>query len=122
MTDAPRVALLIEEGFDDDEVERITAVFRDALYEVSLVAPFANRPYRGRDHRVTLTSDTAAATARAAAYAAVIIPGGYAPDRIRMRHAMLDLVRDALTRGIPVGAVGHGAQVLISAGVIAGRP
>jgi protease I len=34
---------------------------------------------------------------------------------------MLDLVRDALTRGIPVGAIGHGAQVLISAGVIAGR-
>jgi protease I len=34
---------------------------------------------------------------------------------------MLDLVRDALARGIPVGAIGHGAQVLISAGAIAGR-
>jgi protease I len=121
MNDAERIALLLEDGFDDDEVERITAAFRDALHDVSVVAPFAQRAYLGRQHRLTLTSDAAASTVRAAAFAAIVIPGGYAPDRIRMRHAMLDLVRDALTRGIPVGAIGHGAQVLISAGVIAGR-
>jgi protease I len=121
MTDEARVALLIEDGFDDDEVERITAVFRGALHAVRLVAPFANRAYQGRQHRLTLTSDLAASSVRAATFAAIVIPGGYAPDRIRMRHAMLDVVRDALARGIPVGAIGHGAQVLISAGVIAGR-
>jgi len=121
MNDVARVALLIEDGFDDDEVERIRTAFQDALHEVRLVAPFTHRTYQGRQHRLTLASDAAAATICAATFAALIIPGGYAPDRIRMRHAMLDLVRDALTRGIPVGAIGPGAQVLISAGVIAGR-
>ena len=121
MNDVARVALLIEDGFDDDEVERIRTAFQNALHEVRLVAPFTHRTYQGRQHRLTLASDAAAATICAATFAALIIPGGYAPDRIRMRHAMLDLVRDALTRGIPVGAIGPGAQVLISAGVIAGR-
>ena len=121
MNDVPRIALLLEDGFDDDEVERVTAAFRAALHDVRLVAPFADRAYLGRQHRLTLTSHAAASTVRAASFVAIVVPGGYAPDRIRMRHAMLDLVRDALTRGIPVGAIGHGAQVLISAGVIAGR-
>ena len=52
---------------------------------------------------------------------AIVIPGGYAPDKLRMRHAMLDLVRDAIAAGMPVAAIGHGPQVLISAAVVAGR-
>jgi protease I len=54
-------------------------------------------------------------------FAAIVIPGGYAPDKLRMRHAVLDLIRDGVAQGIPVGAIGHGAQVLISAAVVAGR-
>ena len=119
MTD--RIALLIEDGFDDDELERVVAAFNEALHGVTYVGPFAGRQYRGRQHRKTVTSDMAASAARAAGFAAVVIPGGYAPDRIRMRHAMLDLVREALARGVPVGALGHGPQVLISAGAIGGR-
>jgi protease I len=38
-----------------------------------------------------------------------------------MRHGILDLVRDAMAGDIPVGAIGHGPQVLISAQVIEGR-
>jgi protease I len=38
-----------------------------------------------------------------------------------MRHAILDLIREAMAANIPVGAVGHGVQVLISANAIEGR-
>ena len=115
------VAVLVEEGFDDDELERLLGLLREANAGSTLVAPAAGRDYRGRQHRLTVTSAIAASAARGTFFAAVVIPGGYAADRIRMRHAMLDLVRDALGRGTPVGAIGHGAQVLISAGAIAGR-
>jgi protease I len=121
MTATRTVAVLIEEGFDDDELERLLALLRRGGAESTLVAPFGGRDYRGRQHRLTVTSAIAASAARGTPFAALVIPGGYAPDRIRMRHAMLDLVRDALARGTPVAAIGHGAQVLISAGAIAGR-
>ena len=52
---------------------------------------------------------------------AVIIPGGHAPDKMRMRHAMVDLARDAMEAGKPVAAICHGPQVLISANVLRGR-
>jgi protease I len=52
---------------------------------------------------------------------ALVIPGGYAPYKMRMRHAMVDLARDAMLTGKPVAAICHGPQVLISANVLRGR-
>ncbi len=58
---------------------------------------------------------------KAADFDAVVVPGGHAPDKMRMRHAMVDLVRDAFTAGKPLAAICHGPQVLISADVLRGR-
>ena len=52
---------------------------------------------------------------------ALVIPGGYAADRMRMRHAMVDLTRDMAAAGKPVAAICHGPQLLISADVLRGR-
>src|SRR5215212_5366621 len=121
MSTTARVAVLLEEGFDDDELEQIVNRLRSAGLEAVMVAPVANRRYTGRQQRTSFTSEIAAGTLAPDQLAAVIVPGGYAPDRLRMRHAVLDLVRQSVAAGIPVGAIGHGAQVLISAGTIAGR-
>jgi protease I len=51
----------------------------------------------------------------------VVIPGGYAPDKMRLRHAMVDLVRDCMAAGKPVAAICHGPSVLINANVLRGR-
>ena len=50
-----------------------------------------------------------------------MIPGGHAPDKMRMRHAMVDLARDAMEAGKPVAAICHGPQLLISANALRGR-
>jgi protease I len=121
MPTTARMAILLEEGFDDDELERILTHIRSAGLESVLVAPVARWRYTGRQQRTSFTSDTTAGALAAADLAAVIVPGGYAPDRLRMRHALLDLVRQAIAAGIPVGAIGYGAQVLISAGAVAGH-
>jgi protease I len=121
MPTTARIAILLEEGFDDDELEQIVTRVQSTGLEVVLVAPVADRRYTGRQQRTSFTSQATAATLAPAELAAVIVPGGYAPDRLRMRHAVLDLVRHSVAAGIPVGAIGHGVQVLISAGTIAGR-
>jgi protease I len=117
---ARRVAILIENEFEDEEVATIVDLLRNANCEVTLVAPFAGRTYTG--HRGTsLTSEMTAAAALTAGFDALIVPGGYAPDRLRMRPAVVDLIRDAVAAGTIVGAVSHGPQVLISADVLRGR-
>jgi len=116
-----RVGVLIEEGFDDDEFSAIVEEFERAGARVVVIAPFPGRLYSGRRGRLDVAGDIAVRGTRAEIFSAFVIPGGYSPDRLRMRHPMLDLIRDATAAGIPVGAVGHGAQVLISANAVRGR-
>ena len=109
-----RIALLVEDEFDDGELTGPLETLGAAGADVVLVGPLAARDYRGQ-HGHTVTSDMAAGKARAADFDAVVIPGGYAPDRMRMRHAMVDLIRDTAAAGKPVAAICHGPQMLISA-------
>ena len=114
------VAMLVEQEFEDSEVIETKDLLERAGLEVVLVAPFVGREYRGKKGTVVV-SDAAAAAVKAGDFDAVIVPGGYAPDKMRLRHAMVDLVRDAVTAGKPLAAICHGPQVLISAGVLRGR-
>jgi deglycase len=116
-----RVGVLIDDGFDDDEFSALSEQFEQAGARVKIVAPFPGRLYSGRHGRLDLACDLAARGTRGTLFSAIVIPGGYSPDRLRMRHPILDLIRDAIAASIPVGAVGHGAQVLISANAIGGR-
>jgi protease I len=115
-----RVVMLVEEGFEDTELFGPLQLLRDAGVAVMVAGPFADREYTGK-RGGKLTSAVAAGKVGAADFDAVVIPGGYAPDRMRLRHAMVDLVRDAVVAGKPVAAICHGPQVLISAGVLRDR-
>ena len=52
---------------------------------------------------------------------ALIIPGGYAPDRLRRYEAVLRLVKRAFEENKVVATICHGGSVLISAEVLKGR-
>lgn len=115
-----RVAMLIEDEFDDAQVNDTVAALRAAGVEVVLVAPLAGRAYTGQ-RGAQATADVPGGKARAKDFDAVVIPGGHAPDRMRMRHALVDLVRDAVAAGKPVAAICHGPQLLISVNALRGR-
>jgi protease I len=115
-----RIALLIEDMFEDGLVLTPRQLLMEAGAQVVYVAPMVGRTYRGLSG-TTVTADMAAGAARADEFDAVIIPGGYAPDRIRLRHAMVDLVRDTMAAGKPLAAIDHGPSVLINANVLRDR-
>lgn len=54
-------------------------------------------------------------------YDALVIPGGRAPEYLRMNQRVLEIVRHFFEAGKPVAALCHGAQLLTAAGVAKGR-
>ncbi len=70
-------------------------------------------------HRFTLNADFAAVSADQ--YDGLLIPGGRAPEYLRLDEQVLELIRAFATAGKPIAAVCHGAQLLAAAGVISGR-
>lgn len=54
-------------------------------------------------------------------YDALVIPGGRAPEYIRLNDRVLEIVRHFAEAGKPIAAICHGLQVLAAAGVLKGR-
>lgn len=70
-------------------------------------------------HKFALNADFAAA--RAENYDAVVIPGGRAPEYLRLNEDVIRLVRDFNDAKKPIAAVCHGAQLLAAADILKGR-
>ena len=115
-----RVAILVEDLFEEIELTSPRDALTAAGAKVVLVGPMAGKVYTGK-HGGAVTADLAAGAARVEDFDAVVIPGGYAPDKMRLRHAMVDLVRDSMAAGKPVAAICHGPSVLINAKVLQGK-
>jgi protease I len=116
-----RVAMLVEDEFEDLELTGPLDALRAAGATVIVVGPTQGAAFHGKRGRSVVTSDLAAGAAHAKDFDALVIPGGHAPDKMRMRHAMVDLTRDMMEAGKPVAAICHGPQLLISAVALRGR-
>ena len=116
-----RIALLVENDFEDTELTGPRDALRAAGATVVIVGPTANTEFKGKKLGTVVTSDLAAGSAKPNDFDAVVIPGGYAPDKMRMRHAMVDFTRDMFEAGKPVAAICHAPSLLISANAVRGR-
>jgi protease I len=72
-----------------------------------------------RGHNFTLNATFA--KVKAEEYDALVIPGGRAPEYIRLNEKVLEIARHFAQADKPIAAVCHGAQVLAAAGVIEGK-
>jgi protease I len=72
---------------------------------------------RGHNFTLNATFDEI----READYDALVVPGGRAPEYIRLNPRVLDIVRHFEQSGKPIAAICHGLQVLTAAGVVRGK-
>ena len=88
---------------------------RTAIHDFEGEQTYSEKP----GHNFALNFDFAAASAQD--YDALLIPGGRAPEYLRLNPAVLALVKDFNIANKPIAAVCHGAQLLAAAGVLEGR-
>lgn len=112
-----KIILLIEDLFED--IEAIYPYYRlmEEGYEVNIVGPIKNKEYMGK-HGMSFKSDISSNDATLDNVAALIIPGGYAPDRMVRDEKMVSLVKKAVDACCVVGAICHGPLMLVEADVI----
>jgi protease I len=113
------VLLCAGPDFEDREMLYPFYRFQEAGAQVT-VAGLGDTVYTGKCG-VPITCHGTYADYINEAFDAVIIPGGWAPDKIRMDENALNIVRKAVQRGAVVAAICHGGWVLSSADVVQGR-
>ena len=105
--------------FEDLELLYPYYRLKEAGAEVILVGPKAEL-YTSK-HGYPAKAEKAAEEVSARDFAAVVVPGGFAPDHLRRYPAVLRLVREASEQGKVVAAICHAGWVLVSAGILRGR-
>ena len=88
---------------------------RTAIHDFEGDQTYSEKP----GHNFALNFDFA--KVRAEDYDALLIPGGRAPEYLRLNARVLELVKAFDQAGKPIAAVCHGAQLLAAAGVLEGR-
>lgn len=115
-----RIAYLLDEGFEDLEFWVPLMRLREEGARVTVVGASAGKTVRGK-HCLEATSEVAAEAVSAADFEAVIVPGGWAPDKLRRYPAITNLIRQAYEQHKIVGMICHAGLVGISAGIVSGH-
>ena len=115
-----RVAILVEHDYEDLDLWYPYLRLQEGGAEVFIVGSGTAESYTSkRGARIMVDAD--ADMVYADQFDGVIIPGGWAPDRLRRCAAVLRLVREADEEGKLIAALGHAGCVLVSANVLPGR-
>ena len=115
-----RVAVLVENLYEDLEGWYPVLRLREEGAEVVVVGPEKNKIYHGK-HGYPMRSDASSREVAGDAFDAVVVPGGYAPDMMRREKTMVDFLAAAFSGGKIVAGICHAGWMLISAGAVKGR-
>lgn len=88
---------------------------RTAIHDFEGDQTYTEKP----GHNFTLNADFS--QVNPSDYAGLVIPGGRAPEYLRLNAEVLEMVRHFMNENKPVAAVCHGLQILTAAGVLSGR-
>ncbi len=115
-----KIAALVESEFEDLELLYPVMRFQEEGADVTVIGTGSATTYKGK-HGLTIDADTTADKVNADDFTAIVIPGGWAPDRLRRYESVLDFVRAFDSAGKTVGMVCHAGWVGASAGILHGR-
>lgn len=114
-----RIAILLAEGVEDLEFFVPLMRLEEEGAEV-IAAGLDLKPVRGKNG-LEMTPTTRIDSLRSNELFGLIVPGGWAPDKLRRHAAVTKLTREMDEAGKTIGIICHGGLVAISAGIVAGR-
>jgi len=115
-----KAAILVEEMYNELELWIPYYRLKEEGVEVIVVGTGTASTYRGK-YGIPVEVDRKASEVTPDDFDAVVIPGGYAPDKMRLHPEMVSLVRDMFNKGKVVASICHAGWMLVSAGILHGK-
>jgi deglycase len=116
-----RVAFILGEMFEDSEFQIPYERVREAGHEAIIIGTEAGLELTGNKGKQDALTELAIREVDANDFDALVIPGGYSPDKLRTNPEMVAFTRAFFQNNRPVAAVCHAGSMLAEAGVARGR-
>ena len=114
------IAIILGEGYEDSEFRVPVERLHSAGHTLDIIGTHAGDTVKGKRGESEAEIQYSAGQVRPEDYDALVIPGGFGPDRLRTDIQVVDFVRRFVDSGKPVAAICHGPQLLIEAQVVRG--
>jgi len=116
-----KIAVIISDMFEDSEYTEPVKAFKEKGHTVVHVGLKKGEKVKGKKEGIEVGTDHSVKDVSVDDFDALLIPGGYSPDKLRAHDEAVRFVRDFVKSGKPVFAICHAPQLLITADVLKGR-
>jgi protease I len=116
-----KVAIIMDEMFEDSEFRVPHDRVKEAGHEPIIVGLEKGKKLEGKKGKEVATTDVGIDEVSADDFDALVIPGGYSPDKIRTNEKMVELTRKMYEAGKPLAVICHGPWMLAEADIIRGK-
>lgn len=116
-----RIAFVLETDYEDSEFATPYEELAGDGHECVIVGVEVGKQLTGKRGRSTATVDATVDTVDVDRFDALVIPGGYSPDKLRLNAGVVEFTRMFVGSGKPVAAICHAGQLLVEARVVEGR-
>lgn len=116
-----RIAVIIDEGFEDSEYKKPKDALKAAGHEITHIGLEKGAEIKGKNSQVKARIDKQVSEVTVDDFDALLIPGGYSPDHLRAFEKPVSFVKRFVESGKPVFSICHAPQLLINAQVLKGR-
>lgn len=116
-----KIAVLIDDLFEDSEYAKPAEAFKAAGHELIHIGLKPGQEVKGKRQGHKVKIDSPVGDVSPSHFDALLIPGGYSPDRLRAYPEPVKFVSDFMLSGKPAFSICHAPQILISAEALKGR-
>jgi protease I len=116
-----KVAFIIDEMFEDSEFRIPYERVKEAGHEPVIIGLEKGKKLEGKKGKETITTEVAISDVSPEDFSALVIPGGYSPDKIRSNPDMVRFTRAIANADRPVAAICHAGWMLAEADLLKDR-
>jgi protease I len=116
-----KVAFIMDELFEDSEFRFPYDRVKEAGHEATVIGLEKGKHVEGKKGKESVTTDASIKDVNPSDFDALVIPGGYSPDKIRVNPSMVEFTRTIAGEGKPVAAICHAGWMLAEADLVSGK-
>ncbi|GAI27761.1 unnamed protein product, partial [marine sediment metagenome] len=116
-----KIVVIITNMFEDSEYSKPVNAFKKAGHKIIRVGLKEGEVVKGKKKGTPVKIDKAITDVSVEDFDALLIPGGYSPDKLRANEDAVKFTKEFAESGKPIFSICHGPQLLITADVLKGR-
>ncbi len=116
-----KIAVIITNMFEDSEYSQPVNAFKKAGHKIINVGLKEGEVVKGKKKGTLVKIDKAVTDVSVDDFDALLIPGGYSPDKLRANEEAVKFTKEFAESGKPIFSICHGPQLLITAQALKGR-